>query len=76
MSKYKVVFKSLEDIDNFVQITKKYPFEMDLKRGKFVVDAKSILGIVSLGILNQITLDVYAEKCDDFEEDINKFVIA
>ena len=36
-------------------------FDMDLKKGRVVVDAKSLLGIVHLGINNIIELQVYED---------------
>ena len=42
MSEMLISFKSPEEILNFVNTVAKYPFDMDMKRGRFVVDAKSI----------------------------------
>ena len=46
MSEMLVSFKNPEEILNFVNTVAKYPYDMDMKRGRFVVDAKSILGIM------------------------------
>ena len=48
MSEMLVSFKNPEEILNFVNTVAKYPYDMDMKRGRFVVDAKSILGIMNL----------------------------
>jgi hypothetical protein len=40
-----------EDIKNLVRITSKYPYDIDLKSGRYLIDAKSILGIFSLDLL-------------------------
>ena len=34
-----------EEVKTFVNIVNRYPFDMDLRAGRHVVDAKSILGI-------------------------------
>ena len=34
----------VENVNNFVNIVARYPYEMDLRAGRHVVDAKSILG--------------------------------
>ena len=52
MSEMLVSFKNPEEILNFVNTVAKYPYDMDMKRGRFVVDAKSILGIMNLGLNN------------------------
>ena len=46
---------------------------MDLRSGRYVVDAKSILGILSLGNRANILLDIYASECADFLEAIAAF---
>ena len=48
---------------------------MDLRAGRHVVDAKSILGIFSLDLSKPITLDVYNDDCDDLIADIQQFTI-
>ena len=48
---------------------------MDLRAGRHVVDAKSILGIFSLDLSKPITLDVYSDECDDLIADIQQFTI-
>ena len=56
-----------EEVKTFVNIVNRYPFDMDLRAGRHVVDAKSILGIFSL--------EVYADDCEDLEKDIAQFKI-
>ena len=40
MSEMLVSFKNPEEILNFVNTVAKYPYDMDMKRGRFVVDDK------------------------------------
>ena len=64
-----------EEVKSFVNIVNRYPYDMDLRAGRHVVDAKSILGIFSLDLSRPISLEVYAESCDDLEKDIEQFKI-
>ena len=64
---------SMEQARQFVAIASRFPFEMDLRSGRYVVDAKSILGILSLGNRANILLDIYASECADFLEAIAAF---
>ena len=64
-----------EEVKTFVNIVNRYPYDMDLRAGRHVVDAKSILGIFSLDLSRPIALEVYAENCDDLEKDIEQFKI-
>ncbi len=76
MSKRMVVFKTPDDICEFVQKVEKYPYSMDMKRGRYIVDAKSLLGIMNLGFEQKIELKVYEDECDDLWKDIEKYVTA
>ena len=60
-----------EEVKTFVNIV----FDMDLRAGRHVVDAKSILGIFSLDLSRPISLEVYADDCEDLEKDIAQFKI-
>ena len=70
MSEMLVSFKNPEEILNFVNTVAKYPYDMDMKRGRFVVDAKSILGIMNLGLNNVISLQVYGDHCEELKKEI------
>ena len=65
----------VENVNKFVNIVSRYPFEMDLRAGRHVVDAKSLLGIFSLDLSKPISLEVYADECDDLMEDIRRFMV-
>ncbi len=64
----------VENVNKFVNIVSHYPFEMDLRAGRHVVDAKSILGIFSLDLSRPITLEIYSENCDDLLKEIQPFL--
>ena len=61
----KEVYIKLQTINDVVE---KYPFSVDLSEGRYLVDAKSLMGIFSLDLLQPIKL--IAEKDDPnlFEE--------
>ncbi len=63
-----------ESVKNFVNITNRYSYDMDLRAGRYVVDAKSILGIMSLDLSKPISLEIYADECDDLMNDIKPFL--
>ena len=71
-----VVFQNLDDVLEFVKKVEKYPYNMDVRRGKFVVDARSLLSLVNLGFQKEIELIVYEDNCEDFWQDIEKYVAA
>ena len=64
-----------ENVKTFVNIVNKYPYDVDLRAGRHVVDAKSILGIFSLDLSKPIAMEVYDDACDDLLEEIKPFII-
>lgn len=76
MNKKIVVFQNPDDVVEFVKKVEKYPFNMDMKRGKYIVDAKSLLGLMNLGCKTEIELKVYEEDCEELFKDIEKYVAA
>ena len=64
----------VENVNKFVNIVTRYPFEMDLRAGRHVVDAKSILGIFSLDLSRPIALEIYGDNCEDLLKDIAPFI--
>ena len=64
-----------ENVKSFVNVVSRYPYDMDLRAGRHVVDAKSSLGIFSLDLSKPITLEVYADDCNDLLEDIKAFTL-
>ena len=64
-----------ENVKTFVNIVNKYPYDVDLRAGRHVVDAKSILGIFSLDLSKPIAMEVNDDACDDLLEEIKPFII-
>ena len=65
MQKYEIRLSLAENVKTFVNIVGKYDFDMDLRSGRHVVDAKSILGIFSLDLSKPISLEVDDGKVKD-----------
>ena len=63
-----------EEVKTFVNTVNRYPYEVDLRAGRHVVDAKSILGIFSLDLSKPITLEVYSDDCQQLMEEIAPFM--
>ncbi len=64
-----------EEVKAFVNVVSRYPYDMDLRAGRHVVDAKSILGIFSLDLSKPISLEVYADDCEDLIGDLKSFSV-
>ena len=74
MKSVKVFFPTIESVKDFVIVVSRYPYEVDLHSGRYVVDAKSLLGIYSLDLAKPIVCEIYNDDCDQLLADINKFI--
>jgi len=75
MKSFNILLRSINDVKDFVNIVNKYDFDVDLTSGRYVVDAKSIMGIFSLDLSKPIKVDVHTEDCEKFCEDIKNFIV-
>lgn len=65
----------MDSIHRFVKIVEKYPFEIDLKSNRYVIDAKSLLGVCSLDTSKPISMDIHSDNCDDLLKEIDSFIV-
>ena len=64
-----------ENVKAFVNIVSRFPYSVDLRVGRYVVDAKSILGIFSLDLSKPVTVEIYEDHCADLLNEIKPFII-
>jgi phosphotransferase system HPr-like phosphotransfer protein len=67
MKKFTVNLSESVKIKSFVNVISKYAFDIDLRSGRYVVDAKSILGIFSLDLSQPIELEIYTDDAAEIE---------
>lgn len=63
-----------ENVKAFVNLVNRFDYDVDLRCGRHVVDAKSILGIFSLDLSKPLVLDIYGDNCDDLLEEVKPFI--
>ena len=66
---------TLEDVRNFVNIVTRYDIDIDLSSGRYVVDAKSIMGIFSLDLLSPIKLTAHSENTERLFEELKPYIM-
>jgi phosphocarrier protein HPr len=70
-----IMLNTINDVKNFVNLVSKYDFEVDLTSGRYVIDAKSIMGIFSLDLSKPIKLDARCGNDSEFIEEIKPFTV-
>ena len=73
MKSIKISLQMAQNVKEFVKIVQDYPYEIDLKSDKYVVDAKSILGIFSLDLSKPLVVEIHSDNCDVLVEALKKF---
>ncbi len=74
MKAFDVRLGSISDVKEFVNIVNKYDFEIDLISGRYIVDAKSIMGIFSLDLAKPIHVEVHTDAADAICEELKAFM--
>ena len=62
------------DLNQFVSIVSRFPYEMNLWCGRHVRDAKSVLGILSLDLNRPLTLMIHHDNCEQLLEELSPFI--
>lgn len=68
MKTVKISLNSIDKVKSFVNDVTKFDSDFDLVSGRYVIDAKSIMGIFSLDLSKPIDLNIHNE------DSVNKIV--
>ena len=69
-----VNINSIDKVKSFVNTVTAFDAEFDLVSGRFVIDAKSIMGIFSLDLSKPLTLNIYNDDNDQILEKLKPFI--
>ena len=75
MCETKIILRDIDSIRSFVRQVIQVDFEVDLVQGRYLIDAKSIMGIFALDTLSPITVVAHTENADEFFAKIEKFTV-
>lgn len=69
-----LLLNNIENVNKFVSIMGEKNFEIDLVSGKYLVNAKSIMGVLSLDLTQPVTVNAYTED-ENFVDEIKDYII-
>ena len=78
MKTVKISLNSIDKVKSFVNDITKFDVDFDLVSGRYVIDAKSIMGIFSLDLTKPITTEVHCNgsaDCEALMNDLKRFMI-
>lgn len=62
MKTVQISLNSIDKVKSFVNDIAKFDYNFDLVSGRYVVDAKSIMGIFSLDLAKPLDLNIHTEE--------------
>lgn len=75
MNTFYIKLSTIEDIRKFVDIVTRQDYDIDLSSGRYVVDAKSIMGIFSLDLMNKILLTAHTDDVEDLKKALEAYIV-
>ena len=76
MKTVQISLNSIDKVKSFVNEITKYGNDFDLVSGRYVIDAKSIMGIFSLDLSKPIDLNIHADSnLDDILAALDSYII-
>ena len=73
MKTVQISLNSIDKVKSFVNDITKFDNDFDLVSGRYVIDAKSIMGIFSLDLSKPVTIQVESDDPQDFLEKVKSF---
>lgn len=78
MSEFYIKVDSVDKVKDFVKVTNKIVPDMDLIVGRYIIDAKSIMGIFSVDLTRKICLKIHSDnekECTEIRKKLEKFIV-
>ena len=76
MKTVQISLNSIDKVKSFVNAITQFEFVFDLISGRYVIDAKSIMGIFSLDLSKPIDLAIHAESnLDEIMEALKPYLV-
>ena len=77
MKEFNVLLNSINDVKQFVNLTCAQVFDIDIVSGRYVIDAKSIMGLFSVDLTKPVKVSIQGtdEEAAEFYAQIKQFVV-
>ena len=76
MNSVKISLNSIDKVKAFVNEVTKFDSDFDLVSGRYVIDAKSIMGIFSLDLSKPIDLNIHNDaQADNIVNALKPFIV-
>ena len=74
MVEEKIMFASIDDVKNFAALANTKSYDVDISSGKYLINAKSIMGIFSLDLTQPVDIVAYCDDDAAFLKEIEHYI--
>lgn len=77
-NEFKISLCTIERVKEFCNITTRIEPDMEIIAGRYIIDAKSIMGIFSIDLSKNLTLRIRStdeNECKEIKEKLKKFIV-
>ena len=74
MVEEKVMLTSIDDVKSFAALANTKSYDVDITSGKYLINAKSIMGIFSLDLTKPLTVVAYCDDDAAFLKEIQNYI--
>lgn len=75
MTTLRIRLSLAENAKAVAKIFRKHAYDVDLRDERHVVNAKSTPGVLSLKLSSPLTVEVYADDCDDLLRELRPYTL-
>ena len=75
MSNKKIRLTNIEDVRKFVRAAEKCAYDVDISYNRMIIDAKSLLGVMSMDLRHTLNVRFDEERDHAFGEYLEEFAV-
>lgn len=78
MKTVKIELDNIDKIKRFIKEVNKCNYDLDLISGRYIIDAKSIMGIFGMDLMKPLTLDIHSDDKNEIDTlllSIEEFIV-
>lgn len=78
INEFKIKLCTIDRVKEFCKITSAIEPDLDIIVGRYVIDAKSIMGIFSIDLSRELTLKIKSidtNECNEIREKLKNFIV-
>ncbi len=75
MTSVKININTINGVKDFVSIVSKCDYDVDIVSGRYAIDAKSIMGIFSLDLSKELTMNIHSDDCAELLDELKDYIV-